>query len=221
MGHIEGLIKTLGSIDTAVLSGEDREDLAEMLRKDLRVRVDAVNAQDGSAWAGLKGQEAWEAFVGPRLQALRKSLGTFPEVSDAPEVLVSGTVMGDGYRIENLVFESRPGLPVAANLYLPDSPGESMPGFLLVHSHHNPKVQGELQDMGMMWAKQGCAVLVMDQLAYGERRQHAPGSRQDYRFRYVSGVQLQLMGDSLMGWMVWDIRRGIDLLKQRYAVERV
>src|SRR5262245_66633439 len=60
-------------------------------------------------------------------------------------------------------------------------------------------------------------------LGHGERRQHpfitakdfdgkfAPG-RQDYYFRYNVGMQLHLIGDSLMGWMVWDLTRGVDLL---------
>ena len=37
----------------------------------------------------------------------------------APRMLVTRTLEGDGYRIENLVFESRPGLVVTANLYRP------------------------------------------------------------------------------------------------------
>ena len=98
-----------------------------------------------------------------------------------------------------------------------------MPGILLCHSHHNPKTQGELQDMGMTWARLGCLVLVMDQLGHGERRQHPfvsaqdysgqfPVGRQDYHFRYNTGIQLHLIGDSLMGWMAWDLWRGVDLL---------
>ncbi len=88
-----------------------------------------------------------------------------------------------------------------------------MPGIVIIHSHHNPKTQGELQDMGMTWARAGCLVLVPDQLGHGERRQHPfvdaksypkpfKVGRQDYYFRYNLGVQLQLIGDSLMGWMV-------------------
>jgi hypothetical protein len=55
-----------------------------------------------------------------------------------------------------------------------------MPGIVLCHSHHNPKTQGELQDMGMTWARLGCMVLVMDQLGHGERRQHPFRSAKDY-----------------------------------------
>src|SRR5256885_14525504 len=57
------------------------------------------------------------------------------------------------------LFRSQPDLWVTANLYLPAKKSESMPGMLIVHAHHAPKTQGELQDMGIMWAKLGCAVL--------------------------------------------------------------
>jgi cephalosporin-C deacetylase-like acetyl esterase len=98
-----------------------------------------------------------------------------------------------------------------------------VPGILLCHSHHNPKQQGELQDMAMTWACQGCAVLVMDQIGHGERRQHPfktdkdypekfAVDRQDYYFRYNEGMQLDLVGESLIGWMVGDLMRGVDVL---------
>jgi dienelactone hydrolase len=100
----------------------------------------------------------------------------------------------------------------------------------MCHSHHNPKAQGELQDMGMTWARLGCLVLVMDQLGHGERRQHPFRSqddfagpfrvgREDYHFRYNTGIQLHLVGESLMGWMVWDLMRGIDLLLARPGID--
>jgi dienelactone hydrolase len=135
------------------------------------------------------------------------------------KVHVTRTISGDGYHIENLSYESREGVSVAANLYLPSPLRKKMPAIVIIHSHHNPKTQGELQDMGMTWARNGCAVLVMDQLGYGDRRHHPPGPRQDYRFRYINGIQLHLIGESLMGCMVYDIMRGIDLLLSRPGID--
>jgi hypothetical protein len=105
-----------------------------------------------------------------------------------------------------------------------------MPGILLCHSHHAPKTQGELQDMGMLWARAGCLVLVMDQLGHGERRQHPFNTekdyakpykvgRQDYYFRYDNAVELQLVGESLIGWMAWDLMRGVDLLLGQEGID--
>jgi cephalosporin-C deacetylase-like acetyl esterase len=216
----KGLAGQLRSFDTDLFAGDERQALSRMLREAARARVRTVNRRDAKAWARVGSRADWEAFCGPRVEALRRSLGVFPPVPKALRAEVTGAVDGDGYRIENVVYESRPGVFVPANLYLPAPPREGMPAILIVHSHHNPKTQDELQDMGMTWARQGCAALVMDQLGYGERRWHAPGPRQDYRFRYVTGVQLHVIGDSLMGWMVWDVMRGVDLLLGREGVDR-
>ena len=212
------LTQSLVALPSEVFPSVEQDGLEDMLGGDLRRRVQAANTNDAQAWAQIHNRQDWEAFVRPRIEALRRSLGTFPEPA-VPQPTIAGSIDGDGYRIEHLRFDSRPDLPVAADLYLPEPVRQRMPGVLLVHSHHNPRTQGELQDMGALWARQGCMVLVMDQLAYGERRQHAPGPRQDYRFRYHSGVQLQLIGDSLMGWMVWDIQRGVDLLLARAGID--
>jgi cephalosporin-C deacetylase-like acetyl esterase len=76
----------------------------------------------------------------------------------------------------------------------------------------------------------GCAVLVMDQLGHGERRQHpfrtaadyperfAVG-RQEYWFRYNTALPLYFAGESLMGWMVNDLMCGVDLLVARPDVD--
>ncbi|MBM3241504.1 hypothetical protein FJZ31_34920 [Candidatus Poribacteria bacterium] len=196
------------------------EVLVQMLHNDIQARCKAVNQRDTEAWSKVKSKDDWEQFCAPRIKALRQSLGLFPSEPQNLNVSMTRQIEGDGYRIENLVYESRAGIYVTANLYLPSPPREKMPAIILVHSHHNPKTQGELQDMGMTWARQGCIVLVMDQLSYGERRQHSPGPRQDYRFRYINGIQLYLIGDSLMGWMVWDVMRGVDLLLKRNDVDR-
>src|SRR5262249_52758 len=46
-----------------------------------------------------------------------------------------------------------------------------------------------------------------------------PG-RQDYYFRYNVGMQLHLVGESLIGWMAWDLMRGVDLLLSRPGIDR-
>jgi dienelactone hydrolase len=191
----------------------------DILAHDLHRRHDAANRRDRAAWTHVTSREDWERYLAPRLEALRASLGRFPSPSPALRTWTTRSVEGDGFRIENVLFESRPGVLVTANLYLPSPRRDRMPAVLIVHSHHHHKTQGELQDMGMTWARLGCMVLVMDQLGYGERRQHRAGQRQEYRFRAIAGTQLHLIGDSMMGWMVWDIGRGIDLLLHQPDVD--
>jgi cephalosporin-C deacetylase-like acetyl esterase len=207
------------------------KELPRLLGRDVRTRIRAANLRENQAWQAVQNRAAWEQFRDVRLQALREALGPFPPVPKDLKVRVTGTFEGEGYRIDNVVFESRPGLVVTANLYAPAHPPRSMPGILIAHSHHNPKTQGELQDMGMTWARQGCLVLVPDELGHGERRQHPFRSekdyahpfrvgRQDYYFRYNTGLQLQLVGDSLMGWMAWDLMRCVDLLLSRPGIDK-
>ena len=224
-------IDRLRTLNPNVLTEAARNEHAQKLASNVRLRIIAANRRSSADWRQISDRAQWEEYAQQKLQLLEASLGTFPPPSKDKAVHLTQTLPGEGFKIENLVFESRPGLWVTANLYSPEPVRERMPGILLCHSHHNPKTQGELQDMGMTWARQGYLVLVMDQLGHGERRQHPFRSaadyagpfevnRQDYHFRYNLGIQLQLIGDSLMGWMVWDLRRGVDLLLARPGIDR-
>ena len=221
------------NVNPAVFPPDDSraKDLPRMLAADARRRMQEANLRESKAFAAVTTREQWEAHRDARIRALRESLGTFPEAPKDMRVVVTRTLDGDGYHIHNLVYETRPGLWVSANLYLPAKPPAKMPGILISHSHHTPKTHGELQDMGMTWARSGVAVLVPDHLGHGERRQHDfrtekdypkpfRPSRQDYYFRYNSNLQLSLVGESLMGWMVWDLMRGVDVLLKQPAIDR-
>lgn len=209
-----------------VFSAEDRKLWAGAIDRDIERRKDAANRLDREQWQKeITNKAAWEKFRDLRIARLRESLGDFPKPTSPLPLRVTGGIAGDGFRIDNLLYESRPGLWVTGNLYRPAKApaGKAPPGIVIATSHHNAKTQSELQDMGMTWARAGCLVLVIDPFGYGERRLHPFNkdtdyakpyrtSRQDYYFRYDSGIQLQLLGDSLMGWMVWDLMRGFDLL---------
>jgi dienelactone hydrolase len=227
--HAGDLAKRLRALDPAVL--EKAPANARLLARDVRARLRRAGWSASVRWQALKDREEWEALRIGALQKLRESLGALPEAPENLKVRVRGTRKGKGYRIDNIVFESRPGLAVTANLYRPGRAPKAAPGILICHSHHNPKTQRELQDMGVLWARAGCLVLVMDQLGHGERLQHPfrtkkdyphpfRVSRQDYYFRFNVGVQLHLAGESLLGWMVNDLMRGVDVLLQQPGIAR-
>jgi dienelactone hydrolase len=109
---------------------------------------------------------------------------------------------------------------MTANLYLPENPAGRMPGMVIVHSQHYPKTQGELHDMGEMWARAGVAVLVMERPGYGERVQTTPWYRQAYGSRFLFSKQLFLTGESYSGWAAWDIIRSVDYLLERSDIDR-
>jgi cephalosporin-C deacetylase-like acetyl esterase len=207
------------------------KDLPRMMMMDARRRMQEANLRESRAFAQVTGREQWESYRDERIANLKKSLGLLPEPPKNMRIRVTKKLEGDGFVIHNLLYESRPGLWVSANLYLPAKPGDRMPGLLISHSHHTAKAHGELQDMGMTWARAGCAVLVPDHLGHGERRQHDFHTekdfdqpfrvgRQDYYFRYNSNLQLSAVGESLMGWMVWDLMRGIDVLLKQSGIDQ-
>ena len=132
-------------------------------------RLREAGNRESREWAKLTTRAEWQAYRDPRIESLRRSLGTYPEPPRDLQIRIRTTLKGDRVSVDLLTFTSRPGVRVTANLYRPATPADKpMPGFVLVHSHHNPKSEGELQDMGVMWARAGCVVLVMDQLGHGE-----------------------------------------------------
>jgi cephalosporin-C deacetylase-like acetyl esterase len=211
---------TTPSLDTRVWDDVERarRKPAEMLSKYVRGRVNRKLEAEAREWQAVSTLGDWEKFRSPRLDALRRWIGPFPERTPL-NVMESKQYQGDGYRRHDLVFQSRPGLWIAANLYLAEKPRERIPGIIIVPSHHRPRTQAELQDMGMLWARAGSAVLIADNLGHGERLQTYPWNREGYHARYNTGLQLYVVGESLIKWMVWDIMRSIDLLAARPEVD--
>ncbi|MGH9327969.1 MAG: acetylxylan esterase [Terriglobia bacterium] len=171
------------------------------------------------AWDQVKTLDDWKRFRDRRLAALRVGLGKFPARCPL-EMRVTQEFHGNGYRRENLVYQSQPGLWVTANLYLPEQHRDMMPGIIIVHSKHASKTQFELQDMGIIWARAGCAVLVPDRLGFGERIQTYPWDRAAINSLYILGTQLQLTGENLTKWEVWDVMRSVDLLLARKDINQ-
>ena len=210
----------LTSFPTRVLRPEQRKqmDLAGMLEHEIRSRVLKILEAEKQDWDRVKTLADWEKFRDPRLKALVASVGKFPDRGPLA-TRVTSEFRGDGYRRHNLVYQSRPGLWVTANLYLPAEQRKQMPGIVILHSHHAPKTQFELQDMGIIWARAGCAVLVMDQIGYGERIETYPWDREAHNSDHILGMQLELASENLMKWIIWDTMRGVDVLLQRGDVD--
>ncbi len=216
--------------DTTVGTADTK--LSASLPNDLRQRLREANQASTAAWKTITTAEEWQDFRAKRLLDLKNSLGIELHLAEPLRVQRTGELAGEAFVVENLLFSGRAGEWITANLYRPARPAKAMPGLLLSHSHHNPKTEAELQIMGMTWARAGCLVLVIDHVGHGERRQHPfraahdfPAakfrtSRQDYWFRYDVSLQAALAGESLMGLMVQDLLRGVDLLLAQPGIDR-
>src|SRR5688572_12583996 len=115
---LAGALKNLDAHIYAPNSAEAK-DMQQQLGKWLRSQRDQVNRRDIQAWEAIRSKEDWESFRDLKVSALRQSVGTFPPAPKELQVHVTKTIPGDGFVIENLVYESRPDLWVTANLYSP------------------------------------------------------------------------------------------------------
>jgi cephalosporin-C deacetylase-like acetyl esterase len=138
---------------------------------------------------------------------------------------VSGVLERAGFRIEKLTFESRPGLHVTANLYVPAVSGRH-PAILgpLGHST-NGKAWPSYQKLFSNLARKGYVVLAYDPFGQGERIEY-PGTAAGRSSvgagtgeHEYAGRRLVLLGANFSSFRAWDGIRGIDYLLTRAEVD--
>src|SRR5205807_906724 len=101
--------------------------------KYFKAQRDQVN-RDSLKWK-FDTRADWEKLRDEKVANLKRYLGHFPEPPAHLAVHVTRTVPGDGFAIDNVLYESRPGLWVTANLYRPQPLPASLPGIVIIHSH--------------------------------------------------------------------------------------
>ena len=155
------------------------------------------------------------------------ALGGLPSSATPLNPRVTGTVEGDGFRIEKIIFESRPRHYVTANLYLPVNrpPGRTGAVLFLSGHHDTAKVVAEYQNVCQTLARAGLIVLAQDPVGQGERLSYfEPGTKRNpvgigTRDHDYAGTQARLLGDTLGRYMLHDAMRGIDYLISRPEVD--
>lgn len=136
----------------------------------------------------------------------------FPTVKCPLNTQVTGELKFDSFRMRKVIFESRPGFPVTANLYLPERSGKS-PAVCLFCGHSEAgKGYMTYRRAAMALAAGGYTVLVPDPISQGERKQMPGSTLECWDEHNIIGKQLMLTGDSISNWMMWDATRCIDLL---------
>jgi len=153
------------------------------------------------------------------------SLGGLPE-STPLNARVVGEVKGDGYRVEKVMFEARPGDVVTANLYLPDGLSAPSAAVQFVCGHHKQaKHQPEYQRVCMTLCKAGLIVLAQDPIGQGERltlfhpNADPDSVVQGTREHDSIGTRCLPLGQTLGRYFLHDAMRGIDYLCDRPEVD--
>jgi dienelactone hydrolase len=180
----------------------------------------AANAREKRlhAIAGLTTREA----VRRRQQWVRETLleltGGLPDKTPLNARKV-GSVERDGYRLEKIIYESRPNFYVSANLYVPANGRGPFPGVLFQMGHGpNGKAYPSYQCACQGLAKLGFLVLAFDPMGQGERVYYPDASGIHSRLRDVDdehtvpGRQMLLVGSTCTQFQLWDAIRSLDYL---------
>ena len=159
----------------------------------------------------------WEV----RKKALRASMfaamGDMPDKDCPLNPRIVNKLDREGYRIETLLFQSRPEVWVTATAYVPTGVTGKVPAVLAVHGHwrgarRDPVVQSRC--LGLV--KLGFFVLVVDAFGAGERHPTVPIG--GYHGALV-GSTLWPAGLTLLGVQVHENRRAVDYLLTRPEVD--
>lgn len=139
---------------------------------------------------------------------------------------VTGALERRGYRIEKVVYESRPQTFVSANLYIPRAGNGPYPGVLFQMGHSiKGKAYPSYQKCCQGLAQLGYVVLAFDPMGQGERIAYPDSSGTNSRLgsptaeHDVPGKQLLLLGDSATRYQVWDAIRSLDYLASHESVD--
>ena len=190
---------------------------SKMMTDWLKAEAFAALDRREAAFEAVKSPEEIEKWQAERKAFFLKQIGGLPERTPL-NPKVTGTMKGDGYRVEKLYFESQPGLHVTANLYLPLGTGP-FPAVIHPTGHSNTGKGRDLYQMASITiARGGCAALCYDPIGQGERQQ-IPGP-EGKLFASTSQHSLINQGLTLLGSntsriMIWDGMRAIDYLQSR------
>ena len=149
----------------------------------------------------------------------------FPTEKKSLSAAVKGRIESVGFRVENVIFRSRPRYPVTANMYIPEG-AENCPALLFVGgSAPEGKFDKNCRRLAAELVSCGMVVLVMDSAGQGERSLFTDVAASDgiagnpERERELLAAQMKLVGESFVDWALWDIIRAIDFLESHSEVD--
>ncbi|MFH1921193.1 MAG: prolyl oligopeptidase family serine peptidase [Planctomycetota bacterium] len=204
--------------------------LAAYLKQQLYQHLD----QRLEAYEAVKSRADCKKWQQQRREFFLEQLGGLPERTPLNARIV-GRLEGNGYRVEKLIFESRPGVHVTANVYLPLTK-PPYPAVLVPCGHsHNGKAAGQYQRISILLAKHGLAALCYDPISQGERYQMLDYERDHTHFttathlkvphprvqfictieHTTAGLGCILLGSNIAQYRIWDGMRAIDYLESR------
>ncbi len=171
--------------------------------------------------ADVQSLDDWEAKRGEYREQLLEMLGLdpLPKRTDL-KATVTSRVEREDFSVENVHFQSRPGLYVTGNLWLPKGLDGPAPAVLYVCGHGGVKIDGVsygnkvyYQHHGAWFARNGYVCLTIDSLQLGEIEATHHGT---YRYKMWWWNN---RGYTPAGVEAWNCVRALDYLQSRDEVD--
>ena len=163
----------------------------------------------------------WEQQQPELRRQLSEMMGLYPMPERTPlSPVVTRTIHKEHYTVENLHFQSMPGLYVTGNLYIPNNVKKPLPAILYVCGHAHAKEGGisfgnktAYQHHGIWFAKHGFVCLTIDTIQLGEIEGVHHGTYREGRWWWNS------RGYTPAGVEAWNGMRALDYLQTRPEVD--
>ncbi len=182
---------------------------------------EAADRTRSQRFEAASSRDAMRRLVDECRQSIR-SLYSLPDERTPLNTRSAGEIRHDGYRIEKLIFESRPGFLVTANVYVPGGTGP-FPCVLGICGHsESGKAEEKYQRFCAGLAERGFLTLIYDPIGQGERKyfERNPNDIKGCVAEHiVIGTKLALTGDYFGSWRAWDAIRALDVLLSRSDVD--
>lgn len=197
--------------------------------KDLPAELGAALRAEAATHLAKRPSLPTPAAIQARAAQFRKQLianiGGLPEKTPL-NPRITGTIEREHFRIEKVIFESKPGFFVTANLYLPRNGKAPYPAILFPLGHEpGAKAHEAWQYVLGSLATKGFVALAWDPIGQGERIQfYNPATKnsslvQSTREHSTLGVQTLLTGESFARYTIHDGIRALDYLASRPEVD--
>lgn len=159
-------------------------------------------------------------------RAFLEAVGGIPPTGGPLHASTVRVEQGEGYRVENVVFQSRPGHYVTSNVYVPVGRKAPGPAVLFLPGHEfEGKHSPYYHRVCLTFVRRGLLVMAIDPLGQGERLGHVRSEREELRGLWGTrehqrlGVQCYAAGDSVARYFVHDAMRAVDYLCEREDVD--
>jgi pimeloyl-ACP methyl ester carboxylesterase len=176
-----------------------------------------------ATWEGIGTEQELLKFQRELRKRLLDMIGGLPVQKTPLNARTTGRIQMQGFHIEKLIFESLPGIYVAALVYAPDDAGKHPA--VLVPSGHSTNGKVYYQALCQRLVQRGYVVISWDAFGQGERSQFWDEKNHKSRYNLICaehailGNLAYLAGTNLARWEIWDGIRAVDYLLTRDDVD--